>query len=199
MKIKEIDGSKILSSEQLLLLEQLAKQNNKIVKAGSLVKIVLDLPLNKIESHSHKFFINFDVNAQVKSLVFFFLFSGLFPYVNYKKTKNNPYFFSFKVVLTKRNKHAYLVSLFEENKTIIQPKGDYYSGKFKTSSSNVVLNTKSFGTFFPAIEELFNTVYSDLRLKTFYFKTSFIFNREAPFKSVDFFIRQNFLFWAEKL
>lgn len=187
--------SKHAGSNKLLILEQASKQNYKVVKTFSLLKIVLDLPINKIEYQTNKFFVNFDLNDQVKSLLFFYLFLALFPYVNYKKIKTTGYFFSFKVVLNCDSaKSLYLFSLFEENKIIMQPTKTYYLGEFKRKIPNAVLNIKTAGMFFFAVESLFDTIYSDLRLKTFYFKTSFIFRRDASFKSVDFFIRQNFLF-----
>lgn len=163
-----------------LLSDLMLKQNCYTVHhVSSLTKIILDLPINKIESNTNKFFTNFDLNAQIKSILFFYLFSAIFPFVNYKKTKSNKnYFFSFKILLNQKTSNFFLTQLFEINGANLPPKIDNISGGlFFQKPKTTAINFLTQGHFLSEIEYLFEQIYPDLRLSTFFFKISLIFKK----------------------
>jgi hypothetical protein len=175
----------------LLFVDLFLKQNLKFVQEiPGIKKIIHDLPLNKIETKANKTLTNFDLSAQLKGILFFYLFLAIFPFVNYKNTKSNKhYYFSFKVVLNKIKSTNYLVQLSEINEDLFYSKKDIISKEFLTQKhKTVAVNVLSKGGVFEEIQYLFKKIYRNLQLTKFFFRSSFVFvNNPAILTEIDTF------------
>jgi len=154
--MKKITQNQKFGSPKLLINDQIFKQQVSAFSKPNLQRIVLSLPLNKMMGSSiTKFTNNFDLNAQIKGTLFFFLFSRLPPLISYKETlKKAGYSFSFKVSLTKNLVNDFLVGLFIEK---LSPTTAFYP-----KLSGFAFNFSVKGASLLGMEDLLSNLYEEV-------------------------------------
>ncbi len=181
----------------LIIADFINKYNLKAVqKTPRLNKIVIYFSLPQIESFSKKHLKNNDVNAQIKTFLFFFLFFAKIPKINFKKSnallKNN---YAFKINFASiKDINSFLLYLFIENSSNFKTTRNKNNKELK---KHIIVNQIVESRGLQTIEYIFKSVFKDYKIQSLKFNISFIFSTKIS--QTDNFITNLFLFWLKEL